>query len=186
MKLKAAGLMATIAVVLSACGVTTSESESSSGLGDAIGITGAWTIDVSDADGSLDQHVEFHNEFVGQAVLADLLALTDTHSGWYVSVKGLADNGSATALCDVASTRCSGDATAARDVNTNELVVTFSFTPDFTANVYLVDAGVDTTSTGNQILSTKDLRAGEGGPGVVPVGAGQLVSVEIRYTFSSI
>lgn len=74
MTTKFVGLLTVLVLVLSACG----SSGTAGGPTEGIGVHGAWTIDIINADGTLDQHVEFENDL--RASGAELLArlLTNT------------------------------------------------------------------------------------------------------------
>ena len=169
---KATGLLAAMTIVLAACG---GANDDAGGIGETIGVEGNWTIDVRDADGSLDQHLEFQNAFVGVGLLADVLSFNVTHTGWEIG----ASPGSGDPICATGSGQCSFTATAERDAATDELVLSGQFTAEFTSVVSAVFARLFTTESGNQVFSQKLFDTAD----VVPVAAGQIVQVEVRYTF---
>lgn len=176
-RLRSLGLFAVLALAFVSCGGGVPESSGT----DEIGVRGAWTIDVYNTDGSLDEHVQFHNRFIGEEAIADLLSLADTVSDWRLSAFPDPTAGN---ICDSANGDCQFGATASRDTSTNELLVEGSFTPDHDADVRYVDAVIVTSVRGNRVFSQKDLVAE--GPGLVTVNAGQTVQVEVRYSFGTL
>lgn len=178
MRTRTIALLGVLALVVAACG--SGATETAEGSSEGIQVHGEWTIDIYNEDGSLDERVQFHNEFVGAGLLADLLSLTDTMTGWRIA----AIPAGGTKICDVTSGACAFDATAQRDPVTDELVVEGSFSSDFDGDVTRVAANIVTTSAGNRNFSNKDLIID--GPGAVTVGAGQVVQVEVRYLFGTL
>lgn len=166
MRIRAVGLVAVVALVVASCGGGTPDAA------EGVGVHGAWTIDVLNADGSLDERVQFHNEFVGQEVLADLLSMADTMTGWSLTA--------GPNICSTANGNCFFSATAQRDPATNELVVDGSFSPEFDGEVVRVIANVVTTSTGSKSFSNKALDS------PIAIAAGQTVQVEVRYSFGTL
>ncbi len=169
MRIKMVCMAALMALVLASGVSVASEAASPS---EGIGVHGAWTIEVYNPDGSLDERVQFHNEFVGAGVLADLLSLADTMTGWKISATA------SLPICDYGNGTCAFPATSRRDIANDELVVEGSFSPDFDGEVIRVVANIETTSAGNKTFSNKALDV------AIAVGAGQTVQVEVRYTFA--
>lgn len=174
------GLLTAAILAVSACGGSSTADESAGVAVDRIGVSGQWHIDVVDPDGTIDESIDFHNEFVGQKTLADLLSMATTQTGWYIRASPLADS-----ICAPANVGCEiSPASAARDASTDELIVSGSFQADFTGDITRVDAGIVTTELGNQTISSKDLRLEPSG--AIAVAAGQTVQIEIRYSFSTV
>lgn len=75
MRIRAVGLVAVLALVLVSCGGGTPEA---AGPSEGIGVQGAWTIDVYNPDGTLDENHEFDNglRVRGTELLAGLLTST--------------------------------------------------------------------------------------------------------------
>lgn len=175
-------MMAIVAMVGSACGARSGDAgDAASGLGDSIGVAGHWSIDIVDPDGTIDRHVEFHNEFVGQNVLARILAGEFTSFSWNIAVGGV-DPICPGGLLD----RCYGPGTPTLDPSTDELVVTGETTATSSGEIATVVADVDYEPGSASMFSLKSLDVASGGPGVIPVAAGQIVQVEIRYSFSTV
>jgi hypothetical protein len=77
MKIRWIALLGALLLVLAACAGTTGAApvQENGAASDGIGVHGAWTVDVINPDGTLDQHYEFHNELTawGEETLAHLL-----------------------------------------------------------------------------------------------------------------
>lgn len=165
-------------LALAACGGAAAQEGAA---GDTIGVRGHWTIEVLDPDGTVAHEVEFDNAFVGQQHLADLLSMTTTQTGW--NIQALPAVGGDLPLCSSNSGGCGLDAEAERDTSTNELVVSGSFTAELTGELGRVASNLVVTPGGNRTFSLKDLTIESSGP--VPVEAGQIVQIEIRYSFAT-
>lgn len=183
---KMVGLLAALTLALSAaaCGSDAVEDVAAGdGFGDTVEVHGDWTIDVVDPDGSTVETIEFHNEFVGQEVLSRVLVGEAVLNGWGLEITAAAEGG----LCG-GTRRCSEDADAALGADGESIVVTADFEPDGANDIgavfgVLVVNDPDTGEELRETFSQKDLSGAEGGPGVVPVEAGQIVQVEVTYTF---
>lgn len=187
---KTAGLVAALGLLLSACGSSGAD-PGGGGLGEAIGVHGNWTIDVSNADGSADASYRFENAFIGPEALSEILAVTKWARSWKLSIGGtvaLCDSGPVCSLVTLETDGSPGAATITRDPATNEVVIAGSFTPDNSGDVTGVAGGVEVCdlavppesfcnifkSFSNHVFDVADR---------IPVGAGQFVQVEVRYSF---
>ena len=65
----------------------------SNGLSTAINVHGDWSIDVINPDGTLAEHREFTNQFVGQTELVNLLTGKMVAGGWRIALDSTLDNG---------------------------------------------------------------------------------------------
>ena len=85
---KLIALVAALLLTVAACG----SSDSAGGQAEAIGVEGAWTIDVVNADGSVADHREFHNALTGKgaAALAAMLGGGQTPYVWAVTLDNTA------------------------------------------------------------------------------------------------
>lgn len=94
MRSRTVGLLAVVALLIASCGGGSVEG---SGVSDGIGVHGAWTIDIINPDGSLDQHIEFENALLEEGVqaLVELLARAQTTGPWMISL----ENASGTPPC---------------------------------------------------------------------------------------
>lgn len=84
-------LIASLALVITACGTSGGEStaaaaESLGASSEGIQVHGHWTIDVVNPDGTLDSHTEFENDFFGAIPLGRLLAGDATIGNWEVDL----------------------------------------------------------------------------------------------------
>jgi len=187
---KTAGLVVAIGLLLSACGSSSSD-PGGGGIGEAIGVHGNWTIDVVNADGSPDASYRFQNAFLGSEPLSEILSMTKWARSWKLNVAGtvaLCDSGPVCSLVTLESNGSPGVATITRDPATDEVVVAGSFTPDNPGDVTGVAGGVEICdltvppesfcniykSFSNHVFDLPDR---------IPVAAGQLVQVEVRYSF---
>lgn len=178
MKLRSLGVLAALTLVVVSCGGNTQLAGTDAS---EIGIRGAWTIDIRNADSSLDNHIGFNNAFVGHEILADVLSMAESVAGWNVT----AAPGGGPQICDTGSGGCSFSASADRDVTTDELVLTGSFVVEFDGTITQVFSNLVAESTGsNNTFSAKDLIIE--GPGAVDVEAGQTVEIEVRYSFGTL
>ena len=193
MRNKAIGLLATAMMVLTACGG--SGGEQGGGVEVAIGVHGAWTIDVLNADGSLDQHLAFENAFTGAWATVSSL-VTHRDSGFVVQADSApAGNGpcddvtARPGLCSLSESDATLTATAlpgssADNITpTNDevsLVLDGQFTAAQSGDISVVNAivaypiGLDA-----QPFSERTLDA------PIAVAAGQVVQIEVTYTFGS-
>ena len=180
---KVLGIAAALAVALTACGSSGSGDESADGPGggvsESVGITGDWTIEVLDPDGSVAESVSFRNEFVGTETIAEILMSSLTPTGWQIRLEHDAFGG-APAPCNSGNGFCFFDATASWDVSAEELVVSGSTSVDNDAEIVKVGGLVVTTPGGNQPFSDHVFQPAEPN---VSVSAGQVVQAEIRYSF---
>lgn len=182
---KLIGLLAALTMALgaAACGADAGETAASAGDGttEAVNVHGDWKIDVVDPDGSTVDTIEFRNEFEGERVLSGLLAGGFSVEGWRIQIFA----GGEVEICP-SDDFCTAEAEATRRTE-QSVVVTADFEPTGGGDIEFVSAQVltdDPDSFGSyDAFSTKDLRSAEGGPGVVPVEAGQIVQVEVTYTF---
>ena len=179
---KIAGLLAALGLtlVVAGCGADAADEAASGGLGESVGIEGYWRIDVVDADGSVAEHVEFHNEFVGQAFLTSVLLGEAEVGGWSV---GLVPVEPSAPLCADALERCVTSASAVLGDDGESIVLTADIDPTFGGDIGAVLGYLgDSAGAVGSPFSQKDL-TDAGGPGVVSVAAGQFVQVEVTYTF---
>jgi hypothetical protein len=74
------GLLAAMAMFVAGCGGGAPEA---AGPSEGIKVTGAWTIDIYNEDGSLDEHLSFHNALLsGGEILSRLLAKEISPKVW--------------------------------------------------------------------------------------------------------
>jgi hypothetical protein len=187
---KTAGLLAALGLLLTACGSSSSE-PAAGGLGDSIAVHGNWTIDVLNADGTPDASYRFENVFIGAEPLSEILSMTKWARSWKLNIAGtvpLCDSGPVCSMVTLEFDGSPGVATITRDSATNEVVIAGSFTPDNPGDVSGVSGGVEICgldvppesfcgiykSFSNHIFDVPDR---------IPVAAGQLVQVEVRYSF---
>lgn len=107
MKNKLVGVVAVMALVL-ASGV--SGASEAAGPSEGIAVHGAWTIDVYNEDGTLDQHVEFSNALVdsGGAALTSMLARQSSPGLWAVVLANGAQDAPCPSFCRVGEAGWSG------------------------------------------------------------------------------
>lgn len=181
---KMLGLLAamTLALTIAACGTDAGETataDSGDALGESVQVHGDWKIDVVDPDGTVADSIEFRNAFVGQSVLAQVLAQESAIQFWQIELTfdGAVCSGETT-CASRAGTELDGDAL----VLTREIAVSGASVVEAVGGVLKV-ADPDTGETLDEPFSTKSLATADGGPGEVPVEAGQIVQVEVTYTF---
>lgn len=180
------GLLTAVILAVSACGGSPPVDESAGGVGEAIAVHGNWTIDVSNADGSLDQHVEFQNAFTGAQFVAEVLAGEKQSAGLTLQFEASSPELNVCAspsdpdirsACNALTGFDAGETRSEADPGGYELVVVVSFTAAFTGDIARVEAlGIHPDLSGGP-FSEKDLDA------PVAVAAGQVVQVEVRYSF---
>lgn len=177
---KTAGLVAAIGLLLSACGSSNSVGESSAGaVRDSVEITGNWTIEVLNPDGSLDQRVEFQNAITGPEWLAFVLSMEEQLRGWQIWTNGTPN------ICDTVP--CTLDAVTSFDVATEEVVLSASMTALNTGIIDIVRGAllhcvVALDGTCDSFLQQRVFSFHNLAP--VDVAAGQSVQIEVRYLFS--
>lgn len=180
---KLVGLVAalTLALTIAACGTDTAETAAAAGSGDALGeavtVHGSWEIDVVDPDGSVAESIAFHNEFVGQELLTDILLGVDNANGWAIAIAG------DPVLCPAADLFCSEGATAEAGDDGESIVVTAEIRPTNGGDIEQVEGRIFGDGGVQRAFSRKLMATADGGPGVVPVEADQVVQVEVTYTF---
>ncbi len=179
---KIVGLVAalTLAATIAACGTDAGETAAAGpadGVGEAVSVHGNWKIDVVDPDGSVAESIAFHNEFVGQEFLTDLLLGDVTVGGWAIAIAG------DPALCPSADLFCSEGAEFEAGDDGESIVVTAEIRPTNGGDIDQVEGRILDGSGASSAFSRKLMATGDGGPGVVPVEAGQVVQVEVTYTF---
>jgi hypothetical protein len=187
---KTVGLVAAIGLLLSACGSSSSD-PGGGGLGEAIGVEGNWTIDIVNPDGSPDASYRFQNAFIGAESLSEILSMTKWARSWKLNIAGTVPLCDSNPVCSMVTLEFDGSpgvATITRDSTTNEVVIAGSFTPDNPGDVSGVSGTVEICgldvppesfcgtfkSFSNHIFDVPDR---------IPVAAGQLVQVEVRYSF---
>jgi hypothetical protein len=116
---KTAGLVAALGLLLTACGASSSE-PAAGGLGDSIAVHGNWTIDVLNADGSLDRHVEFQNAIgsTGWETLGRFMTGELGIEEWAIGLNGT--------FCDLPNNYCGLDAEVTYDGTARSVIVTGS------------------------------------------------------------
>lgn len=191
-------------MMLAACGTAAADTaadagdEGGGGGDETVAVHGDWEISVYDADGTLDEHVEFSNalEASGEVTLASLLARQKTIGAWFVVL--LDDPGAndiCTNGCIVAESTYGGSATSS-DLELSQP------TPD----TVLLAGTVEATAAGEIVgvasghsqcdaaTSAADCgtSGGAGGLGFtqtaiapIPVEAGQLVQVDVTLSFTT-
>ncbi len=82
-------LAATALVTAAALGAFAQADESSEPKADGIAIEGAWKVTVKDADGSVVDVHEFHNEFNGASNIAPILAHASTAGRYWMTLSSL-------------------------------------------------------------------------------------------------
>ncbi|NND85654.1 MAG: hypothetical protein HKN46_10950 [Acidimicrobiia bacterium] len=91
--------------VLSTLAAGCAASQDAASVPQAIGVQGAWTIDVVNPDGTVAEHVEFHNDltFNGQSELADFLSGDRTPGRWMIrlSTSGIAVPPPCSTTCNI-------------------------------------------------------------------------------------
>ena len=168
------GLMAAMTMAVAACGAPNADQDAAGVLTESVGVTGHWTIDIVDPDGTIDRTIEFDNAFVGASTLGAVLAGDVQVAGWQVSVFGTPD------LCASGNGGCFLDAMASWDSTANELVVTAAGPVDADGTIEEVNGLVIRNPGGNGAFSAHDLVAGGQ---TAAIAAGQTVQIEIRYAF---
>lgn len=89
--------LAMLMLVMVACGGGVPEAARP---GDTIAVHGDWTVDIYNADGSLDDHIEFENALVPENALASLLASDVALAEWVVRLANEEPQG-AVSPCDL-------------------------------------------------------------------------------------
>ena len=167
-----------MAVALTACGAGQIEPAARADVaGESIGVHGSWVIAVADPDGTVVDELAFHNEFIGQEALAAILTGAESGGGWVISLSG------DTPLCNAADFRCSFHGSATIGEDGASVVVSRNIEVSQAGEISLVEAQVTTSDGARAPFSQKLMATSDGGPGVVLVEAGQIVQVEVRYTF---
>jgi len=158
---------------------------------EGIQVHGDWTIDVVNADGTLDRHIEFGNALTsdGASQLAGYLAGVSTPGQWFIDLDGSSSNGPcATAnptfgTCEVVATASAdgsgvltlnGSVTAQNDGEIADVATRTAFcSPSVSPN--------DCTSTASvgAPFTVRTLAAAES------VTAGQAIQVEVVLSFTS-
>jgi hypothetical protein len=186
------GIVALMAVVMASCGGATPEA---AGPAEGIQVHGDWTIDIYNADGSLDGHTEFSNDLLesGAQILGRLLTGNASTSGlWTINffefggelcptdvsgrcrissvVSELIDTGGTTLTETV---RLQGSATA----ETDGLITSVSTNPGTCGGNQAPDACP--TDRGSFDFTYTNLADPQ------PVSAGQVVSIEVLISFTS-
>jgi len=106
-RLRLAGAIALMGLVLTSCGGGTTEDAVPS---EGIGVHGAWTIDVINPDGTVDKQIDFTNALAdtGDDWIADVFAGSVTPGNWRISALAAAAGSPCIGLGDV-TTACSID-----------------------------------------------------------------------------
>lgn len=181
---KALGTVAALVVALSACGAPTIDesADARGGLSDSIDVTGNWTIDVVDPDGTVVETVEFQNAITnnGWAHLGLILSGERRTTSWQVNLTDYAVQPGRTGCTD-----CNPAGTATWDGGAGAVVVSASTTPMATGDtgpmpfVIEVVAGrvswSDGVTTGSRDFSVHTLDT------PVTIEPGQSVQIEISY-----
>ncbi len=193
MRSRLLGIFALMAVVVASCGGAAPQA---SGPSEGIQVHGDWTIDIVNADGSLDRTVEFSNALTssGEGQLSGFLAGTSTPGGWFIALNGSSSNGPcstaspSSGTCDLDATATVGGSTGA---SRGQLFLTGEVTAENDGEI--ADVGTyaafcspsvapadctDTTSLGAP-FTQKTLTAAE------TVSAGQSIQVEVVISFTS-
>lgn len=170
-------LIAALVLVLSACAGATQTGDA---LGDTVTVQGNWTIDVLNADGSLDQHVEFRNAITGPEWVAFVLSMEEQLRGWQIWTNGTPN------ICG-SDSLCVFDAVSSFDAATEEVVLSASTTALNTGIIDIVrgvlqHCVVAADGTCDSFLQGRVFSFHNLAP--VDVAAGQSVQIEVRYLFS--
>jgi hypothetical protein len=150
---------------------------------EAIKVHGQWTVEVTNADGSVASRHEFANALQGggPGLLAEVLTRTGTIGRWSIYIPGSlcarTDNGAA----DWCYTSEPGFSNGSLKVFPNLTIAKVGFTAelrgsitvDFAGAINLVATGVETT-----VFSGRQL------PAPIAVAAGQIVQFTVVFSFS--
>lgn len=172
---------------------------------EAVGVSGHWTLEVRNPDGTLDERVEFENHLTSPGTWAQVMAGTQTSGAWLIHVPedlcadvfGTSGDGSPTS-CSMHEPGTGPFEESNEDLsitvpssgeNANDIVLSASFEADFDGSVGNVETQMNTCDpgvspdvcTGNQgsvpALTQKSLSS------PVSVTAGQQVLIEVVLSF---
>lgn len=189
MRVRRIGVLAVIGVLVASCGGGSVESTAGP-MSDGIGVRGAWTIDVYNPDGSLDDHIVFHNALLpsGEQTLVRTLSTQYLVDGWQVRLEF--DGISADSPCGASgnSVPCVVTPTIGQPGD-GSLVLSGTTTAEIDGYISLVTtsaAVVDrSTNSGGFVDFTQKGVADENGA-ALRVDAGQSIQVEVVLSFGTL
>jgi len=187
------GLAAVFALIAVSCGG--GSSEGTAALGDGIGVHGAWTIDVVNADGTVANHVEFDNALLpsGAQAIAELLSPFSSVSTWRI-LAGKNDLAAGDSPCGVvgASVPCEVNSPQLAIPGDGRLILQGSFVAEIDGGISLVATQVvtcDTADPTNCSVPTDFTQKTVVDPDTgarVSVNAGQTVDIEVEFSFGTL
>lgn len=197
-----------MALVVSACGETTNAPTGDGGLSEGIGVHGAWTIDVFNADGSRDQTLSFENALTegGAAALVNAVLNEEDsgaeNRGYVTDVIVLADAGGldfeGTSPCDdpynesgfepinsapFVTTACFVDGVIAADGGSPAFTVSGSATAERDGTIDTVETWM--VNSGSGAIWAIALTRAKGDPLPIDVLAGQTIDVSVEISFDT-
>jgi len=212
--------LAVLVLVLAACGTSANQSSrgASEGTSDGIAVHGQWIVEVVNADGSLEKHVEFENALAGgiaqlpkvlsgdyalskwgvgfaafeftdglAGVVADdspCLTPTGTPSGCGIWEGAGTDSGSTSYNLETTASAGAPWEFVLRGSHPVQVDGRINAVSTWVGTCPLPDYGLDCSPFGGYgTFSRKNLDDPDG-PGAVLVMAGQMVQVEVRFSFS--
>ena len=172
-----------------------------------VGITvrGAWKIDVREPDGTLVQHVEFHNDLTanGEALLSEILTRSRDVGWWIVRISGsvLPCGGSSCLIAEPAVETLPGsltidsyDLSVAVDSSGRGIRLRGSVVPELASDLFSVGTQMTPCTPESNIAFCPSLAPGAldvltsiqlTSADTVSVEAGQIVQVDILLTFET-
>jgi hypothetical protein len=189
MRVRRIGLVAVIGLLIASCGGGSVES-SAEPMSDGIGVHGAWTIDVYNPDGSLDDHLEFHNALLpsGEQAIAEVLSGYASPNGWQIRLES---GGSADSPCGASgsSVPCVIPGAQLGLPGDGSLILSGTATADIDGNIGLVTSSVFITpfsSTDSTLTDFTQKPVADANGAAIRVDAGQSIQVEVILSFGTL
>lgn len=196
MKLRSLGLLAVVALIAASCGGATPEA---AGPNEGIQVHGDWTIDVYNPDGSLDQHREFSNAFVGARPMAAILTRAQSVREWRIEFGS--ESGSQPCVIELLKPLClinettevfpdsgqsSSNLMVGRGPNDDMVVLSGSFTASAAGEISQVLVNLVGETAGLVYAFTEKSGLSDPDTGLpYQIALGQTIQIQVEISFTS-